>query len=192
MGEDLRRSAGAAGLAGFFLLALATILVSPALAQDQKSTIIRVQITEVHDRLTPDSETDIKWTHDFVITMSGKNSIAESQTNTFAGSPQHPATRRRVSNLTSQSDRETTLGRQEGKATWQVLGPKKLRRIWAGQQFIMLWEIEIGDNNNCSIDAKYLLQKGFPDTIGPRAGTGTMEHFSIQRIQSATCSIQAS
>jgi hypothetical protein len=191
MGEDLRRWAGAARLA-VLLLALAMILVSPVLAQGQKSTIIRVEIAEVHDRLTPDFEPDIKWTHNFVITMSGKNSIAESRTNTFAGSPQHPATQRRVSNLTSQSDRETTLGRQEGKATWQVLGPKKLRRIWAGQQFIMLWEIEIGDNNSCSIDAKYLLQKGFHDTIGRRAGTGTMEHFSIQRIQSATCSIQAS
>jgi hypothetical protein len=189
--HSMRLARGVARLA-VFSLAPAAILAFPALAQDQKSTIIRVEITEVHDRLTPDFEPDLKWIHDFVITMSGKNSIAESQTNTFAGSPRHPATAQRVSHLTSQFGRETTLGRQEGKAAWQVLGPKKLRRIWAGQQFIMLWEIEIGDNNSCSIDAKYLLQKGFSYMIARRAGTGTMEHFSIQRIQSATCSIQSS
>jgi hypothetical protein len=191
MGEHSRRLARGVARLAVFLLAPA-ILVSFALAQDQKSTIIRVEITEIHDRLTPNFEPDLKWIHDFVITMSGKNSIAESQTNTFAGSPRRPATPERVSNLTSQFDRETTLGRQEGKASWQVLGPKKLRRIWAGQQFIMLWEIDIGDNNSCSIDAKYLLQKGFHDMIARRAATGTMEHFSIQRIQSATCSIQSS
>jgi hypothetical protein len=41
------------------------------------------------------------------------------------------------------------------------LGEKKLQRIFAGQQFLLVMNIEIDADNACHLDAKYLQQQGF-------------------------------
>ena len=79
---------------------------------------------------------------------------------------------------------------QSGKVVWQVLGPKKLRRLGEGKQTISIFDIDIDSANNCHIAVKYLLQKGFSYLIAKRAGTGTEEHFTLPRLVSASCSIE--
>jgi hypothetical protein len=155
----------------------------------EKPTIIHIRIDEKHDRLTPDVERDIEWIHEYTITLSAKNSISEMQRNVFAGSAQHPATPQRVAHLTSDQQRELVLGQNTGKVEWQVLGPKKLRRIGTQGQSLAMFAVSIDERNNCHITVRYLKRLGFADTIGIRAGTHTLEHFALSRLISATCSV---
>jgi hypothetical protein len=175
------------------LLSLVLVVWAPALhAQGEKQTVIHVSVDEKHDRLTPDIERDIEWVHEFTVTLSGKNAVSEVQKNTFAGSSQHPATPKRQAHLMSENERQAALGQNGGKVVWQVLGPKKLRRIGVQGQSIAIFDIDIDGGNNCHITVRYLQQTGFSDTIGIRAGTGTIEHFTLARLVSASCSIEAS
>jgi hypothetical protein len=160
-------------------------------AQDVKDTILHIRIDEKHDRYTPDLETDIEWLHEYTVTLSGKNAVKEVQKETFLGGSQHPATPERQANLASSHEREASLGQGGGKVVWQVLGPKKLRRIVEGKQTITMFDIDIDRANNCHIAAKYLLQQGYSFLIAKRAGTGTEEHFSLPRLKSASCSIES-
>jgi hypothetical protein len=176
-----------AACAGFIVVFCA----SGALAQSEKKTVIQIKIDEKHDRLTPDLEQDIEWLHQVTITLSGKNAINEVGKNEFLGSPQHPASPGLQARLASEFERDSALGQSGGKVVWQVLGPKKLRRIWEGKQMISIYDIEISGANNCRIMVKNLLQKGFPYLIAKRAGTDREEHFSLPRLVSASCSIES-
>jgi hypothetical protein len=158
----------------------------------EKPTIIHIKIDEKHDRLTPDIDRDIEWIHEYTVTLSAKNAISEVQQNIFAGSPEHPATPRRMAKLASDQQRELVLGQNNGKVQWQVMGPKKLRRIGAQGQSLAMFDISIDDQNNCHITVRYLKQLGFADTIGIRAGTNTLEHFSLSRLISASCDVTSS
>jgi len=164
------------------------VSASGALAQFGKQTTIHIQIDEKHDRLTPDFEPDIEWLHEYTITLSGKNAVSEVGTNSFLGSPQHPATPGMKARLQSNFEKSVALG-QTGKVVWQVLGPSKLRRIGEGKQTISIYDVEIDNANNCRVTAKYLLQKGSTYLIAKRAGTDREEHFSLPRLVGASCSI---
>jgi hypothetical protein len=157
----------------------------------EKPTVIHIRIDEKHDRLTPDVDRDIEWIHEYTVTLSAKNAISEVQQNIFAGSPLHPATARRVATLASDQQRQLVLGQNNGKVEWQVLGPKKLRRIGAQGQSLAMFDISIDEQNNCHIAVRYLKQLGFADTIGIRAGTNTLEHFSLSRLINASCEVAA-
>lgn len=178
--------AGAALVA--FLLAVSA---SGAIAQSVKQTTIHISVDEKHDRLTPDFEPDIEWLHELTITLSGKNTVGEVGKNTFLGSPRHPATPRMQANLTSDFARDVALGRSDRKVVWQVLGSKKLRRIFEGKQTISIFDIDIDGSNNCHVAVKFLLQRGFTYLVARRAGTDNEEHFTLGRLVSATCTIES-
>jgi len=180
----LLRCIGVKAWLGIFFFAGAA-----SIEAQEKPTVIHIRIDEKHDRLTPDVERDIEWIHEYTITLSTKNSISEVQRNVFAGSSQHPATPQRVANLTSDQQRELVLGQNTGKIEWQVLGPKKLRRIGAQGQSLAAFDVSVDERNNCHITVRYLKQLGFVDTTGIRAGTNTLEHFALSRLISATCSV---
>jgi len=186
-GEALARPRAVAALAAFVL----AFWAAGALAQSEKQTTIQIKIDEKHDRLTPDFEPDIEWLHESTITLSGKNAVGEVGKNTFLGSPLHPATPRLQARLASDFERGAALGQSGGKVVWQVLGPKKLRRIVEGKQTISIYDIDIDGANNCHIAVRYLLQKGFSYLIGKRAGTDTEEHFTLPRLVRASCSIES-
>jgi hypothetical protein len=159
-------------------------------AQTEKATVIQIRFVERHDRLTPDVDRNIEWANEFTVTLTGKNNISETQTSTYRGSSHYPATNALVTRISHTDTRDTALGEGGEKFVWQVLGPRKLRRITTGIQFIMMIDVNIGEDNNCHTDVKYLKQKGFNDVIMKRAGTQNMEHFTIPHVVSASCSIQ--
>jgi hypothetical protein len=163
-----------------------------AYAQAEKQTVIQVQIDEKHDRLAPDPLQDVEWIVKYTITLTGKNKVTETQANTVVGSSKGQCDPAHCAYLNSTSQRDATLGESDTKVVWQVLGPRKLRRIGTGKQFIVMFDIDIDQSNNCHIDAKYLRQSGFTDVIMKRADTGEMAHFTLPRVVSASCSIQSS
>lgn len=177
-------------------MALSSLLLAAsgpiAYAQAEKQTVIHVEIDEKHDRLGPEPLQDVEWVHKFTITLTGQNKVTESQVNTPVGTARGPCNPARCAQLTSTYQRNAALGESDTKVVWQVLGPKKLRRIATGQQFIVMFDIEIDKSDNCHIDAKYLKQSGFVDVVMKRADTGEMTHFTLPRLVSASCSIQSS
>jgi hypothetical protein len=163
-----------------------------AYAQAEKQTVIQVQIDEKHDRLGPEPLRDVEWVQKFTITLTGQNKVTESQANTVVGTAKGQCDPTRCAYLNSTSRRDAALGESDTKVVWQVLGPRKLRRIATGKQFIVMFDIDIDQSNNCRIDAKYLKQRGFDDVVMKRADTGEMTHFTLPRVVSASCSIQSS
>ncbi len=53
----------------------------------------------------------------------------------------------------------------------------------------MMADIEIFGENSCTVQIKYLLQKGYSDIINPRVDNGELAHFSLPKLVSAQCSI---
>jgi hypothetical protein len=158
-------------------------LAAPANAEGGKPTVIRVEITETHDRLGPDPRPDIVRAHTFVVTLSNKNQVQENEVITKGG-------RRMQAGIVKTVDNDATIGNANGRVVWHVLGPHKLQRIAQGGHFIFIWDIDIDESNGCHLDAKYLKQAGFENVMMKRADTGELTPFSLPRLMSASCSIQ--
>lgn len=163
--------------------------LSCALAQDGKATVIRIIIDETHDRITPEGNLAIEKLHEGKVILIGKNEVREAwdQTNVGNGSTER-------THLDPSSKANSTMGglteESSSQVVWHVLGEHKLQRIRALRQMVQIWNIEIDSSKNCTIDAKYLLQKGFKDFVGFRAGTTELAHFTVPRVLRASCSIE--
>jgi len=70
------------------------------------------------------------------------------------------------------------------------LEKKSYSAYFAGQQFLMIMNIEVGESNACHVDVKYLRQTGFASVVMKRADTGEMANFSLPRVERASCAIQ--
>ena len=173
-----------------------------AAAQDQSSgghsTVIRGEILESHDRLSPEVK-DIERLHAFRITLSGKNHVSETWTDRredLDPRSMQAGNHRNKSDFRIARDESTaTIGDSRSNVVWRVLGPKKLQRIFAGRHFLLIVNIELDANNACAIDARYLKQTGF-ESISMRSlpmrgdANGEMAEFSLPRVERASCSIQ--
>ncbi|MGO9423369.1 hypothetical protein [Roseiarcus sp.] len=165
----------------FFAAGLATVFGPPAFAAGSTGeTIIEIDFVETHDRLPPDERTAIVGRHQIVATLSADNRVSENNEAIFG---------KRKRQFVRQGQNNEALGDNSAKVVWRVLGPHQLRRIFAGRQFLMMTDIEIS-GDSCSVQIKYLLQKGYSDTIGPRADTGELAHFSLPTVVSSGCSIR--
>jgi hypothetical protein len=143
------------------------------------NTVIQIDFVETHDRLTPDERPGIAAQHQIVATLSGSRVSENNQL----------VINWRRGSLVRQGQNRETLGDSSARAVWHVLGPHSLRRIFAGKQYLMMTDIEISGRNVCSVQIKYLLQKGYSDIINRRADNGELAHFSLPRVVSAQCSI---
>ena len=167
-------------------------------------TVIKGQFLETHDLLGDANDpanpmtSAIQWTHDFTIVLSGKNHVSEKWNNVRASRGastivDHGA-RNRMRNRSwslpfSTAENGVTIGANAGQAVWHVLGDKKLQRIFPGQHFIMMMNIEVGAGAGSSLEVKYLRQEGF-STIVMRMPDGLPANFSLPRVESASCTIE--
>jgi hypothetical protein len=164
---------------------------APAPTQSGKATVIHGEIDETHDRLPPDELLGIERAHIFTITLSGKNQVSETWTGArLDNGPRPVGMHRHAGGGSKYSESSSTIGDNTGRVVWHVLGEKKLQRIFAGQQFLLMMNIEIGPDNACHLDAKYLQQQGFTFIIHERADNGELAHFSLSRVVKATCTIE--
>ena len=145
-------------------------------------TVIQIDFVETHDRLTPDERPGIAAQHQIVATLSGSR-VSENNQTLVGG-------RRRRGLLIVQGQNNEALGDNSARAVWHVLGPHSLRRIFAGKQYLMMTDVEIAGENACSVQIKYLLQKGYSDIINKRADNGELARFSLPKLISAQCSIR--
>ena len=97
---------------------------------------------------------------------------------------------RRKRTFVKQGQNSEALGDNSARVVWHVLGPRQLRRIFAGRQFLMMMDIEILGENSCSVQIRCLLQKGYTDIITKRADNGEPAHFSLPKVVSSQCSIR--
>ena len=170
------------GATRVFAAALAAGLAPPALAAGASGdTVIEIDFAETHDRLGPDGRPGIVADHQIVATLSADRRVSENN-QTIIGRRRRP--------LVRQGQNSEALGDNSARVVWHVLGPHQLRRIFAGRQFLMLTDVEISGENSCSVQIKYLLQKGFTDYVAPRADNGELAHFSLPRVVGAQCSIR--
>jgi hypothetical protein len=151
-----------------------------AKAASTSDTVIQIDFVETHDRLTPDERPGIAAQHQIVATLSGSRVSENNQT----------VINMRRGSLVRQGQNSETLGDNSARAVWHVRGPHSLRRIFAGKQYLMMTDIEISAGNACSVQIKYLLQKGYSDIINRRADNGEPAHFSLPKVVSAQCSIR--
>jgi hypothetical protein len=164
---------------------------APAPAQSGKSTVIHGEIDEIHDRLPPDELLGIERAHIFTIVLSGKNHVRETWAGARLDNGPRPAHMHQHGGGGAQyGESSSTIGDNSGRVVWHVLGEKKLQRIFAGQQFLLVMNIEIDADNACHLDAKYLQQQGFTFIVHERADTGELAHFSLSRVVKATCTIE--
>ena len=85
---------------------------------------------------------------------------------------------------------DASLGESGSIVSWRVQGPHSLQRIGEGKQFIVIMKFDVGDNKNCTVGVKYLLQKGKTDVIERRDDNGEDARFTLSRVISASCSIE--
>ena len=163
-------------LAGF----VATLLF-PMVARSAGDTVIQIDFVETHDRLTPDVRPGIVGQHQIVATLTADNRVSENN-QTLVG--------RRLRTFVRQGQNSEALGDNSARVVWRVLGPHQLRRIFAGRQFLIMADVEIGAGNACSVQIRYLLQKGYTDYIAKRADNGELAHFSLPKVVSSECSIR--
>jgi len=164
-----------------------------------KVTTITGEILESHD-LLPDADgssapliSDIRWSHRFTVELSGHNHIEEKWFSVRLGVGPSALAHRKLGGppqLTKSMENSATIGAGSGKAVWHVLAANKLQRLFAGQHFLMMIDIEIGADKSCRLEAKYVKQVGFTSVVLRRATTGELANFSLPQVQSATCEIQ--
>jgi hypothetical protein len=152
-----------------------------------KPTVIHIVLVESHDRLTPTPNLGIVWRHEVEVLMKSGQQIQEHFTDTNIAST--------LSNKTwklPDHDNSTSLGDNGTKVVWHVLGPNKLQRIRENEagDLLMVYTIEILENNKCSIDAKFLIQAGRSRNQGKIAGTDTDATFNNYKVLQATCTIE--
>jgi hypothetical protein len=162
------------------VVVVALFCPSASNAGSTNDTVIQIDFVETHDRLGPDERPGIAAEHQIVATLNGTRVSENNQTVIY---------RRRRGSLVRQGQNSEALGDNSARAVWHVLGPHSLRRIFAGKQYLMMTDIEISSENSCSVQIKYLLQKGYSDIINTRADNGELAHFSLPRVVSAQCSI---
>jgi hypothetical protein len=164
-----------------------------------QSTVITGEVVETHDRLTPEVFRGIERVHSFRINLSGKNQIHETWTisrpdmgawrlNRQGGI--RNGNRTRFGFKIKQSEGDATIGENGSHVVWHVLGEKKLQRIFAGQHFLMMMDIEIGPDNACRVDARYLQQTGFEFVVMRRGDNDELANFSLPHVERASCAIQ--
>ena len=164
-----------------FLAGVITALSYPSASKSGSTsdTVIQIDFVETHDRLTPDERPGIVAQHQIVATLSGNRVSENNQT----------VINRRRGALVRQGQNSEALGDSSARAVWRVLGPHALRRIFAGKQYLTMTDVEISGDKACSVQIKYLLQKGYNDIITTRADNGELAHFSLPKLVSAECSI---
>jgi hypothetical protein len=164
-----------------------------------QSTLITGEVVETHDRLTPEVFRGIERVHSFRINLSGKNQVRETWTisrpdmgawrlNRQGGI--RNGNRTRFGFKIKQTEDAATIGESGSHVVWHVLGEKKLQRIFAGQHFLMMMDIEIGSDNSCRVDARYLQQTGFEFIVMRRADNDELANFSLPHVERASCAIQ--
>jgi hypothetical protein len=179
-----------ARLVAFVALFASCCALIPARAQTTpsgKPAVISGYIIETYDRLPPDGAEGIEKRHSFRITLSGKNHVDETWTSrgAFVGRYGHAHNR-----ITQEDENSATIGDNSARAVWHVLGPNKLQRLFAGQHFLLILNIELGSNNACHLEAKYLQQAGFTFIVAQRSDNLEMANFSLPRVSGASCTVQ--
>jgi hypothetical protein len=173
------------------------VVSGPALAFNGKPTTIEVTIDETHNRFTVGGTLAIEKLHKIKVTLSGANNVSESWTQTNVGNGHSQST-----HADPGGDRTTSLGKMtderpdqsgaenEGRAEWHVLGEHKLQRIRAGRQLMERWDLDIDKSGGCRINVSYLLQSGATSYVAYIAGTTQLAHFTLPRVQRASCTIE--
>jgi hypothetical protein len=148
--------------------------------------VISGTIVSTHDRLPPDDVTGIIIERQYSITISGKNAVEEH----WSSTPLRNA-RRELHLPVSSTDSQRALGEDGATVAWHVVGPNALQRISQGQQFIIVMRFQFDDRNKtCSLDTRFVEQKGFNSVVMRRADNGQLAKFTLDRVLSTTCTVE--
>jgi hypothetical protein len=168
---------------------------SSALAESAAPFVIKGTLMTIHDRLPPYQVKDIVVKSDFTFTVSGDKRVEE----TWAINPIRNRDNPSLHFPPLGGESHATLGGDGPGAgalsaadftTWHVRGPHTLERISAGRQRALRMTIEIDDKKNCKVTAKFYMQKGKSFEIDKRSDNGQFAAFSLNKVTSATCSVE--
>jgi hypothetical protein len=150
-----------------------------------KTTIIRGEVIETHDRIAPEPQAGITWKRTFSVTLAA-NQVRETWVNELQGQGGKQNSGRDDPNGTSQS----FLGANSGKKLWTVLGENQLQRVYSRGNYISLMTITIGHSHECQVEWKYLTKEGVqmtPDEPGDSSGS---TRYTPYRLVNANCTIE--
>ncbi len=166
---------------------LTPLFIVPGMAGE---THITINFTETHDRLGPDPHPGIFHAAVIEATLTADGHVREHNVDSV-----NSVGRRKVGGNykglgMKESENEEKLGNESANVVWHVKGQNKLERLLVGQQFLMMTDIEIGEGSSCTVEIKYLLQKGHSEVIMRRRDTGEMAPFTLPKVVNSSCSIQ--
>jgi len=150
-------------------------------APAEADTTLTIEYVETHDRLDPDPKPGITVRHTLEATLSAGNHVVENDRREVGG-------RKRV--FVAHGQNQGALGDNTAWATWRVIGPHQLERLFAGHGFLLKIDVETGPADACAVTVAYLLQAGFTSVMSRRADTGEPARISLPKVVSAQCSIR--
>jgi hypothetical protein len=153
-------------------------------AQDNKPVMIEATVMSVHDRLPPHEVRGVVVEEHYKVRLTGGSKVEEEW------STRPIATNSGAINIGGFSGTgSSALGEGGQHVVWKVLGAHRLQRVSEGRQFIEILDFEVREPHECSVQAKFSLEKGKTVMIVRRRDNGQFAEFSINRVMSATCSI---
>jgi hypothetical protein len=164
-----------------FALAIFSIFSSSSTADETLAAHFTIHFVETHDRLDPDPIAGISRAVTIEAVLTHDGHVHEANT---------AEVRRGRYFATDRGQNDAQLGDTSARAVWRVEGANKLQRLVVGKQFIAIADVEIGKAGTCSVQVKFVLEKGFGDVVMRRRDNGQMARFSQPRVTSASCSIQ--
>ena len=167
------------------VMLLATVQPA-ALADSAAPFVIKGTLMTIHDRLPPYEVKDIVVKSDFTFRVSGDKHVEETWVINPIRNRDNPSLRL----PTQGGERHAMLGGNDASTTWHVRGPHSLERISQGKQVALRMTIEIDDKKNCKVTAKFYLEKGKAFEIDRRADNGQLAAFSLNKVTSATCTVE--
>jgi hypothetical protein len=167
------------------VMLLATVQ-SAALADSVAPFVIKGTLMTIHDRFPPYEVKDIVVKSDFRFTVSGDKHVEES----WAMNPIRNRNNPSLHLPMQGGENHAMLGGDGASTTWHVRGPHSLERISERKQSALRMTFEIDDKKNCRVTAKFYLEKGKAFEIDRRADNGQLAAFSLNKVTSATCTVE--
>lgn len=152
---------------------LAHALLSTSIARAEPATTIRLNWTEVFDRISPDPRTGIKSTKNMTVTLHGGREISQAY-DTSAG------------RYTRSSVRSTQLGND-----WRVGSNNVLVRTDNFPNHLRVMTVRVDGRSSCSLSVTHELKSGRTIYLYPMLSRpGQTGSYSRIVAQSANCSIK--
>ena len=162
-------------------LFVAALFVGAATTPASADTVLTIEFVETHDRLDPEPKAGIIVKHTIEATLTADNHVTERDQRQGGG---------RNRSLSKETEARGAIGDNSAWATWRVMGPHQLERLFVGRGFLVKIDVEVGPGDACAANVAYLLRSGDSAMMVRRLDNSEPARVSKPEVLSAQCSIR--